>query len=394
MPNDELIALRDRITDVDTQLLNLLSKRQSLTTQVAELKYDLNKPVRDKQREQVLLEKLVTQGQHLNLDPSYITRLFHIIIEHSVLQQQSLLEQTANPENVVDKASVAILGEKGSYSYLAGKKYFDRRLIECVEIGCSSFAQAVKTVEEKKADYAVIPIDNSTFGSINEVYDQLQQTQLHIVGEVNEEIEHHVLVHKDTNNNSIKTLYAHPQIFAQCSHLLAELGNIEVKPCDSTSAAMKKVQRLEDSSVAAIGPELGGEYYGLKPASSNLTQLSKNRSRFIVVASEQIIVPLQVPAKTTVIMSIMQTPGSLVDVLLVLKHHHIAMTKLESRPVPGNPWEEMFYVDMLGNTQDNDMASAIEELKTMTRYFKLLGCYPIESISPTKVSATALLEDE
>ncbi|MFB0913028.1 MAG: prephenate dehydratase domain-containing protein, partial [Glaciecola sp.] len=160
---------------------------------------------------------------------------------------------------------------------------------------------------------------------------------------------------------------------AQCSHFLAELGNIEVKHCDSTSAAMLIVNELRSDEVAAIGSEAGGSLYGLKAIKSNLANQKENHSRFIVVASDAVKVPLQVPAKTTLIMSTVQKPGALVEALLVLKENKINMTKLESRPITGNPWEEMFYLDVEGNITDGPMQNAMEALRGMTRYFKVLG---------------------
>jgi len=285
------------------------------------------------------------------------------------------------------------LGEKGSYSYLATQKYFARRSGELLGIGCKSFNEIIQKVENNEADYALLPIENTSSGSINEVYDQLQHTRLSIVGELTYPINHALLVHNNAQVNKIKTLYTHPQVFAQCSHFLADLGNIEVKPCDSTSAAMLIVNELQSDDVAAIGSEAGGKLYNLRAIQSNLANQKENHSRFIVVARQAINVPLQVPAKTTVIMSTVQTPGALVDCLMVLKENKINMTKLESRPINGNPWEEMFYLDMQGNIEDGPMQKTIGTLRNMTRYFKVLGCYPIEEVSPTKVAAVSALTE-
>jgi chorismate mutase/prephenate dehydratase len=237
----------------------------------------------------------------------------------------------------------------------------------------------------------VLPIENTSSGSINEVYDQLQHTRLNIVGELTHPIKHALLVHESVEIAQIKTIYAHPQVFAQCSHFLAEFGNVEVKTCDSTSDALMKVSELACNHAAAIGSEQSGNFYALKSVKSDLANQKENHSRFIVVASQSIKVPLQVPAKTTVIMSTVQTPGALCDALLVLKNNDINLTKLESRPINGNPWEEMFYVDVEGNIEDGPMQTAFDTLRGMTRYFKVLGCYPVEEISPTRIAATKAL---
>ena len=126
---------------------------------------------------------------------------------------------------------------------------------------------------------------------------------------------------------------------------------------------------------------------------SNLANQKENHSRFIVVSRKAVSVPLQVPAKTTLVMSTVQKPGALVEALIVLKENNINMTKLESRPITGNPWEEMFYLDVDGNTEDGPMQNALEQLAAMTRYFKILGCYPSEEISPTRVAAVNALAE-
>ncbi|GGF71470.1 prephenate dehydratase [Alteromonas lipolytica] len=391
MSAPELDQIRERITALDSELLALLSERRGLTNQVAETKIKHHIPVRDQAREEQLLIRLIKEGQEKGLDAHYITQVFHVIIEDSVLNQQAMLAERANPGSALPLNRVAFLGDRGSYSYLATQKYFSRRPGDLLELGCQSFREVVSKVENNEADYAVLPVENTTSGSINEVYDQLQNTELSIIGELTHAIKHSLLVAKDTNLSNIKTLYAHPQVFTQCSHFLAELGNVEVKTMDATSSAMLKVSELNRDDVAAIGSEAGGNLYGLFAIKSNLANQKENHSRFIVVAKQPVVVPLQVPAKTTFVMSTVQKPGALVEALLILKENNINMTKLESRPIPGNPWEEMFYIDVEGNTQDGPVQNAINQLKRITRYLKVLGCYPSEEINPTKVAASKAL---
>jgi chorismate mutase/prephenate dehydratase len=393
MSNNPLSPIRDKITALDKNLLEILAERQTLTNQVAATKIAEGIDVRDPKREEQLLISLIQTGQEFGLDPHYVTKLFHVIIEDSVLNQQALLSAKANPDLATPLNRVAFLGSKGSYSYLATQKYFSRRSGELLEIGCDSFAEIIETVESNQADYAVLPIENTSSGSINEVYDQLQHTRLSIVGELTHPVQHCLLVATDTKLENIRTLYAHPQVFAQCSHFLGKLSDIEVIPADSTSAAMLKVNELNRSDVAAMGSEAGGKLYGLSVIESNLANQKENHSRFIVVAQNAVTVPLQIPAKTTLVMATTQTPGALVDALMVLKENGVNMTKLESRPINGNPWEEMFYLDIQGNLQDGKMQQAIEQLQATTRFCKVLGCYPSEDIKHTAVSAVAALND-
>lgn len=397
MSSAPLSSVRKEITELDAQLLSLLAQRQQLTNEVARTKIQNQIDVRDPQREEQLLVRLIQEGQKLGLNAHYITKLFHVIIEDSVLNQQAMLSAKANPDNVTPLNRVAFLGDKGSYSYLATQKYFSRREGELHEIGCDSFAQIIQKVESNQADYAVLPIENTSSGSINEVYDQLQHTRLSIIGELTHPIKHALLVAENVANSTdvskIKVLYAHPQVFSQCSHFLANLTDIEVKPADSTSAAMLLVNELQRDDVAAIGSEAGGKLYGLNAIESNLANQKENHSRFIVVAQNPVDVPLQIPAKTTLVMATTQTPGALVNALLVLKDNGINMTKLESRPINGNPWQEMFYLDVEGNLQDGKMQETVKQLTAATRFCKVLGCYPSEEITPTAVSEVQALND-
>ena len=393
MSSLELEQLRVKITELDTHILTSLAKRQQFTNQVAETKIKNLIPVRDQKREEQLLVRLIKEGKKQGLDAHYVMQLFHVIIEDSVLNQQALLADRANPGSTLPLNRVAFLGDKGSYSYLATQKYFSRRPGELLELGCQSFLDVITKVEANEADYGVLPIENTSSGSINDVYDLLQHTHLSIIGELTLPIKHALLVAQETDINKIKTLYAHPQVFAQCSHFMAELGNIEVKSCSSTSAAMLQVAELNTNDNAAMGSATGGSLYGLHAIKSNLANQKENHSRFFVVARKPVNVPLQVPAKTTLIMSTVQKPGALVEALMVLRENKVNMTKLESRPITGNAWEEMFYLDVEGNVQDGPMQQALEELQAMTKYFKVLGCYPIEEINPTKVAAVSALTE-
>lgn len=381
----DLDQLRQEITAIDEQLLKLLAQRQSCTKQVAENKIQNHKNVRDSEREQQLLVKLVQKGQLLNLDPHFVTNLFHLIIEDSVLNQQALLAERANPDSKKPLNRVAFLGDRGSYSFLATQKYFSRRNGELLEIGCQSFSEIVSKVENNEADYAVLPIENTSSGSINEVYDQLQHSSIAIIGELTHPVKHAILTTGEQSLNNITTLYGHPQVFAQCSNFIAELGDVKKQACDSTSHAMQFVAQSDRTDIAAMGSAEGGKLYELSAIKDNIANQKENHSRFIVISRKAVKVPLQIPAKTTFVMSTIQKPGALVEALLVFKANQINMTKLESRPITGNPWEEMFYIDVEGNIDDGPMQQALEELNGMTRFLKVLGCYPSESINHTKV---------
>lgn len=237
----------------------------------------------------------------------------------------------------------------------------------------------------------MLPIENTSSGSINEVYDLLQHTNLSIVGEITQPIDHCLLTAVPTKLNKIKTIYSHIQPFTQCSNFLSKQENIDYDFCDSSAAAMDKAAQLQDETVAIIGSEEGGAIYGLLPLEKSIANQNENHSRFILVARKAVDVAEQIPAKTTVILATGQAPGALVDCLLVLKQHNVNMTKLESRPIQGTPWEEMFYVDLESNVNSIAMQQVLSDIKEHTRFIKVLGCYPIEQIKPTNVPPSALV---
>lgn len=382
-----LDEIRLRLNELDDQLLSLLSERRKLSIEVAKSKVETSKPVRDASREQQLLVKLINNGKDkYQLDAQYITKLFHTIIEDSVLLQQSYLQNLVNPQQSRKPlARVAFLGSKGSYSHLASREYFSRKNTELIELNCDHFKEVANTVESGHADYGVLPIENTSSGSINEVYDLLQHTTLYIVGELTQPIDHCLVSQNDIKIEDIKTLYSHPQPHQQCSEFLSRLKGVQLESCASTADAMLKVKELNRDDVAAIGNASSGKLYGLQAIQSNIANQTENHTRFIVVARKPVEVSTQIPAKTTLIMSTSQEAGSLVETLLILQRHQINMTKLESRPIMGNPWEEMFYVDLEAHLDSVIMQDAISELTKITRHLKVLGCYPSENIKATQV---------
>ncbi|QLE84615.1 chorismate mutase [Shewanella sp. Scap07] len=382
---------REQITALDNELLALLAKRRDLSLDVAKSKEVDVRPIRDTLREKELLARLVKQGREQGLDAHYVLSLYQSIIEDSVLNQQAYLQGRANPDLQKQQYCIAYLGARGSYSYLAANRYCDRRQINMQDLGCSSFDEIVHAVESGHADYGFLPIENTSSGSINEVYDVLQHTSLAIVGETTIEVGHCLLAKPGSRLADITTVYAHPQPISQCSRFLAQYPNFKLEYCSSSAEAMDKVMQADNGSVAAIGSAEGGALYQLEAVAKDLANQKINQSRFIVVARKAIAVPEQLLAKTTLIMATGQKPGALVEALLVLKAHDLNMSKLESRPIPGTPWEEMFYLDLEANLANDAMQSALKELERITRFIKVLGCYPCETVDPTQLSNSQLM---
>jgi len=379
MSENPLLALRERISSLDLELLALLAERRKLAVEVGKNKLISHRPIRDTERERDLLNALITAAKPHDLDGFYITRLFQLIIEDSVLTQQALLQHQLN-QTAQHSARIAFLGPKGSYSHLAARQYAARHFEQLIECGCQKFQDIFQQVETGQADYAILPIENTSSGSINDVYDLLQHTSLSIVGEIHNPINHCVLVNGNTSLDQIETVYSHPQPFQQCSQFINNYPHWNIEYCESTAAAMEKVAALNSPKAAALGSEAGGALYGLQVLEHNLANQKQNITRFVVLARKAIDVSDQVPAKTTLIMATGQQAGALVEALLVLREHGIIMTKLESRPINGNPWEEMFYIDVQANLRSTAMQNALKALTPITRSLKVMGCYPSENV--------------
>ncbi|WP_367672379.1 bifunctional chorismate mutase/prephenate dehydratase [Serratia symbiotica] len=385
MTDNPLLMLRERISTLDLKLLALLAERRELAVEVGKTKLHSHQPIRDKECERDMLDALIAAARLHGLDSLFITRVFQLIIEDSVLTQQSLLQHQLNQISQ-HAVRIAFLGPKGSYSHLAARQYAARHFDQLIECGCQKFQDIFTQVETGQADYAILPIENTSSGSINDVYDLLQHTSLSIVGELTNPIDHCVMVAKDSDLDQIETVYSHPQPFQQCSQFINRYPYWKIVYTESTAAAMKKVAKLNSPKSAALGSEAGGALYGLQVLEHNLANQQQNITRFIVLARKAINVSEQVPAKTTLIMATGQQSGALVEALLVLRDNDIIMTKLESRPINGNPWEEMFYIDVQANLRSGAMQKSLQDLVPITRSLKVLGCYPSDNVVPVKPS--------
>lgn len=381
----DLSDIRQQITQIDRNLLKLLSERHRLAFDVVRSKEITKKPLRDVEREKQLLQELVNfaQAENYQLDPQYVTQIFQRIIEDSVLTQQHYLQNKLNQNQ--ENVAIAFLGMRGSYSHLASRQFMKHSTASLVELSCESFDAVFEKVQQGEADYGVLPLENTTSGSINEVYDLLQHTDLTLVGELAYPIKHCVLGTNNADFAQVDTIYTHPQPAQQCSQFIQSLDKVHIKYCESSSHAMQLVARLNKPNCVALGNEDGGKLYGLSVLKSGIANQENNITRFIVVSKKPVNVSPQVQTKTLLLMTTTQQAGALVDALMVFKQHGIRMIKLESRPIYGKPWEEMFYVELDANIHNENTQNALKELETVTSFLKVLGCYPSEIIEPVKL---------
>ncbi|MBS4035619.1 MAG: bifunctional 3-deoxy-7-phosphoheptulonate synthase/chorismate mutase [Ignavibacterium sp.] len=375
--------LRDRINQLDESLLKLLSERRTLSMDIIREKEKHEYNIRDKEREKDILSRIVETGKKLGLDTHYISKIFQDIIDDSInLQNEFVIRKSNKIESGAVK--IAIQGIEGSFSHLAAKKFFGHISNELVFNSFSDFESVIESVENDESDYAILPIENTTSGSINEVYDGLLSSNLSIVGEELFQVKHCLLGLEEIPLNNIQKIFTHYQAARQCSKFLYSLNKTQVEFLDDTAKSIIKIIELRKPEYAAIASKEAAALLGVKVLREEIANQAGNYTRFLVCSKSQIVVDKRIPAKTSLVLATAHKAGSLVEALSVFKEYGINMTKLQSRPIIGNPWEEKFYLDFEGNLSDLNVQKLIDELGKHTRYLKILGCYQSKEIEKSK----------
>jgi len=334
-PSDDLDAIRNGIDDVDQKILQLLAERRSFSVRAARLKGEKGSPSRDRLREEDLIAERIEVGMDHSIDSGLVNRLWREIVDDSVRVQRDLLGRSDGDGGA---ATVAIQGIDGSYSQLATRQIFAAKGDpEPSYVMCGAFAEAITAVQEGRADKAVLPIENTTSGAISEVYDLLLEGGLHIVGDLRFRVRHCLLGVAGADVDGIRRIYAHPQAAAQCSDFLSGLNECEVVLYEDTAGSGRKTAAMDDRAVAAIASEEAGRLSGLEVLSVSVANRSENYTRFVVVSPEPEAIPTGVPAKTSIVMTVGNHPGALMEALAVFDTADVNLVKLESRPIPTNP---------------------------------------------------------
>lgn len=370
----DLSSLRGDLDAIDRAIVDALARRARLVLAVAQSKADDSAhPIRDDQRESGLLEHVGGMAKESGLDSAYVRRLYRQILDHSVRVQELAVSDAQSDAALVH---VAYQGREGSWSHMAATRHFESRRAECQLAGMDTFAHILTAVKEGRADYAVLPIENTIAGSINEAYDLLARHDLKLVGEEIQAVEHCLLALEDVPLERIRRVYSQVPALAQCTRFLASLEDCQAMSWTDTSLSALKVRQDNDLSQAAIASEAAGELHGLKVICRDIADDPNNHTRFVVVARDEADFDLRIPCKTSVVFGTLHEAGALLKVLNVFNDHGLSLCKLESRPRTGAPWSYVFYADLYGNRRDPNVAAALAEADEVTRYLRVLGSYP------------------
>ena len=375
----DITELRSEIDKIDDELLRLFCARMELSAQVADYKRERGLPIYVPAREREILQNVAQKaGTELS---DYARSLYSTIFELSRGYQAKrngkettlFREITAAIENTPKlfprSAMVACQGVEGEYSQLACEKIFQSPMI----LYFKNFEGVFSAIEKGMCRYGVLPIENSTAGSVNQVYDLMIQHNFSIVRTFRLKVDHNLLVNPGTKLEDIREIYSHQQAISQCAGFLAKLPNVNVMAVENTAVAAEMVASSGRKDVAALSSRSCAQLYGLENIAPSIQDKGNNRTRFICISKNLEIYPGA--DKTSIMMILPHKPGALYRVLARIYTLGINVTKLESRPLPDREFEFMFYFDLETSIYSEEFVQLMCELDDFCEEFKYLGSF-------------------
>ncbi|HDM37869.1 MAG TPA: prephenate dehydratase [Candidatus Omnitrophica bacterium] len=348
-----LEKLRKKVDRIDEEILNLLNERAELTLKIGEIKSRKNKQIYAADREKKVYEN-ITKKNKGPLNNEGLKSIYREIMSASIALEKSI--------------KVAYLGPPASFTHLASIKKFGSSI---EYLSCDSITDVFYDVQKQRADYGVVPIENSTEGAVTYTLDMFIQSNLKICSEILLQISHNLIA--NCSKNKIKKIYSNPQVFGQCRQWLKKnLPQSALIEVSSTTRAAQLAQRAKDA--AAIASEMAAKTYNLRILTKSIEDNPNNVTRFLVIGKEE--TPPTGEDKTSIIFSTKDKPGALYEMLMPFKKHNINLTKIESRPSKAEAWKYYFFLDLEGHRQDEKVKKALSELEENCLFFKILGSYP------------------
>lgn len=373
-----LEAIRGQLDELDSELVALFEKRMSLCKEVAEFKIQTGKQVLDRKREAEKIQA-VRSLAHGELNRSGVEDVFKQImavsrkLQYQMLAEHNMLDPIhfqAVDTIKKDHVTVVYQGVPGAYSQGAMFQYFGD---EIEYYAVHTWDDAMKAVSEGKADYAVLPIENSSAGMVVDVCDLLVKYNNTIVDECYLKVNHALMGLVDSDIKQIQTVYSHPQGLMQCANYLEVHKDWETISLNNTALSAQTVVQQNDPSKAAIASELAAKLYGLKILEHGVNDNKDNTTRFLIVAPTRIY--RKNAKKLSICLEIAHESGSLYQTLSHIIYNDLNMTKIESRPIPDKAWEYRFFIDVEGNLGDSSVQNALKGMKEEVMSLKVLGNY-------------------
>lgn len=352
--------LRDGIDAIDKQLLELLNRRASLANQIGSIKRQEGSQVFRPEREAQVINKL----QSANLGPLKEDNIANIWRE--IMSSCRALEE---PQRV------AYLGPEGTFTEQAAEAFFG---VSIERVPCASFDEVFEATTAGRADFGVVAMENSTEGVVARALDLFLTSPLHIVGETSLLIRHNLL-RKHNYLQGIKAIYAHPQALAQCQNWIkTHLPDVECHAASSNAEGARLA--AQNPSYAAIASERAGNRFGLHVVAPSIQDEAYNRTRFAIMCLPQTMATPEASGHdcTSLVVSVVNRPGAVYELLEPIKRHGVSMTRFESRPArSGQQWEYFFYIDLQGHVSQPHVQAALNDLRPICAFYKVLGSYAI-----------------
>ncbi len=375
----ELNEIRNKINDVDREITRLFETRMELVSEVADYKAKNNLPIFDGSREREIIAR-ITENQSDEM-AGYTKVLFTTLFDLSRSYQNRnwfLNSGTANdiknaiantPQLFPKSAVVACQGIEGANSQLACDRIFSRPKIMYM----NSFESVFSAVDKGLCRYGILPIENSLYGSVTEVYDLMKKYKFYIAKSVKVRINHTLLAKSGTKISDLKEIFSHEQALGQCSEFLKSLCGVKITPCENTAVAAKMVFESDRHDIAAISSKSCAELYNLVPICSDIQNSDNNYTRFICISKSMEIYPGS--NKISLMFTIPHRPGSLYGIISRFSALGVNLTKLESRPISGTDFEFMFYIDLDASIYSDEILNLICGMSAGPEYFAFLGNY-------------------
>ena len=375
----ELKELRNEIDLIDDELVQLFNKRMQLSAQVANYKKEHNMPIHVPAREREILQDVAAKSSP-DL-ANYARVLYSMIFELSRSYQrkrntsttelyQTISNSIENTPKLFPQAPmVACQGVEGAYSQIACEKMFKNPFIMYFK----NFDGVFQAIEKGLCQYGILPIENSTAGSVKKVYDLMIHHNFSIVRTFRMKVDHNLIANRGAKLSDIKKIYSHEQAINQCSEFLKNMPGVQIIPVENTAVAADMVAKSGMLDVAAISSHACEELYGLKSLADSIQDKGNNRTRFICISKNLEIYPGS--DKTSIMMILPRKPGSLYKVLARMYVLGINVIKLESRPIPDKDFEFMFYFDLETSIYSEEFIQLMCELDDLCEEFKYLGSY-------------------
>ncbi len=374
----DLKQLRVSIDSVDREIVRLFEERMAISEQIAAVKARTDRKIYDKEREALKLAS-VRELAHGEFNKRGISELFSQLMGMSRRRQYALLEQGRPSGRTpfievedLDRENIRVVyqGVEGAYSHAALCEYFGE---DTDSFHVRKFRDAMEAIAEGSADYAVLPIENTTAGIVADNFDLLVDFENYIVAQQIIPVEHVLMAAPGTRIEDVERVYSHPQALSQCEGLFNQYVNWKAVAYDNTALAARKVATDRQKGEAAIGSAFAARRFGLEILKEHVNDIEANATRFMIVTNQRIFV--KGAEKITICFELPHSSGTLYNILSNFIYNDVNMTHIESRPIPGRNWEYRFFIDFDGNLNDASVRSALRGIRQEAINMKILGNY-------------------